>query len=108
MSMDTLVKKPGPFAVIGRYSNWGYEDELGGYILAEGETLVLEWPNGDMFPIQIGIEEGTMTYSDMGHEMKGRNHRAYVCEVVHGAMVRIYIHGWRAARLNPPKGQAHR
>jgi hypothetical protein len=93
---------------IDRYSNWGYMDSLDGWTLVDGEVLRLQWPDGTVTTETIGVELGTMRYSDHGHDCTGPDHKAYITTTHHGHTQRIYIHDFLAERLHPPaRGSRH-
>lgn len=85
------------FQKVVRVSNWGYWDSLDGHTeLPQGDYRI-QWPDGAVTIETVFIETGTYRYMDMGHEVTGKNNKAYVTVLWHGVEARLYVNSLRIA-----------
>lgn len=72
-------------------SNWGYWDRLDGQDFADGEEVVVRWPDRYKEAKRVSVERTVAPGSDMGHPLEVPTCRAYVTVRVHGAAVRLRL-----------------
>jgi hypothetical protein len=73
------------------FSNWCYLDSLDGRVLADGERLLVTWPDGSTSTEKITVLQNSETVNDMGHDCQIQVTEAYVQAVVRGAKMKVRL-----------------
>lgn len=90
------------FVRVVQGGSWGYWDVFEGTNTEVpcGRYLV-KWEDGRVSVEDVMIEEGTMHYTDMGHDGIGRDSYAYFVKIINGNSIEIKLRGFMVYPVAP-------
>jgi hypothetical protein len=81
---------------IERDTNWRSVDKLDGREIAEGDHLIVRWPDGQLQQIKASVDVGTFECGEQGGSYTARRSHAFIIAYHRGVQVRVPLYGLEA------------